>query len=356
VFDTLTNPVYDAETAPCMAEVLGIMFAWMGRHKATDAASKDCWGMLAMLLPPDHDLPGFTYAKRILEKHLDGTMETIEMCSCDQIAYIDCTSGPLRGYKHAHRSRCPARGCGLSRYIWVNTSNGRKQLPRKLMYYMPAKHFLQDVFRKAALAPDLRHDSGNHPSGSTRYSQGFHEKIVTNPHMNKESRNQGLILFSDGIPYFKDRGSNRKGYPCGMRLGNLPESLGKKLSMTHLLCLMSCEYWEADPNTGRAKRMLRSPKSLSPMMYRIADELHHLYRVGVPIVDFSMHENNASRLFMLRCILLLWLGDYPGQGEISGFKYSGYRCCHWCTFSILICTISILICTFSILICTFSTL
>ena len=32
VFDTLTNPVYDAETAPCMAEVLGVMFAWMGRH------------------------------------------------------------------------------------------------------------------------------------------------------------------------------------------------------------------------------------------------------------------------------------------------------------------------------------
>ena len=81
--------------------------------------------------------------------------------------------------------------------------------------------------------------------------------------MNAEGRNQGLILFSDGIPYFKDRGSNRKGYPCGLRLGNLPESIGKKLSMTHLLCLMSCEYWEADSHTGRAKRMLRSPKSFS---------------------------------------------------------------------------------------------
>ena len=37
VFDTLTNPVYDAEDAPCLSEVLAIMFAWMGRHKATDA-------------------------------------------------------------------------------------------------------------------------------------------------------------------------------------------------------------------------------------------------------------------------------------------------------------------------------
>ena len=56
--------------------------------------------------------------------------------------------------------------------------------------------------------------------------------------MSEESRNQGIILASDGIPYFKDKGSNRSGYPCGARLANPPEQIGKSLGLTHLLCLI----------------------------------------------------------------------------------------------------------------------
>lgn len=157
-------------------------------------------------------------------------------------------------------------------------------------------------------------------AGSVSRSHGFHEKVTNNPYMNQEGRNQGLILFSDGIPYFKDKGSNRKGYPCGVRLANLPESRSKTLTMTHLLCLMSCEYWDRDAHTGKPIRVLRSPKSLQPMMYRIADELYSLYHVGIRVVDYSLHQNNVDRVFILRCILLYWIGDYPGQGEVSGFK------------------------------------
>jgi hypothetical protein len=41
--------------------------------------------------------------------------------------------------------------------------------------------------------------------------------------------------------------------------------------------------------------------------------------------------------------LLFWIGDYPGQGEISGFKYSGYRCCHWCKTECKIITLTFLL-------------
>ena len=143
--------------------------------------------------------------------------------------------------------------------------------------------------------------------------------------MNDEGRNQGLIISSDGIPYFKDRGSNRKGYPVGVRLANLPEAIGKKLNMTHLLGLMACEYWMKDKHTGKPKRILRGPKCLQPMLLRIADELYQLYHVGIRVIDYSLHENNSSREFILKCILLFWIGDYPGQGEASGFKYT----CHY---------------------------
>jgi hypothetical protein len=157
--------------------------------------------------------------------------------------------------------------------------------------------------------------------GSVVFSQGFQEKVTSNPVMSEDSRNQGIILASDGIPYFKDKGSNRSGYPCGARLANPPEQLGKSLGLTHLLCLMSCEYWTVDEATGKGIRVFRKPKSLQPMMLRIADEFYQLYHVGVRVVDHSLAVGADEREFWLRVVLLFWIGDYPGQAEVSGFKY-----------------------------------
>jgi hypothetical protein len=32
----------------------------------------------------------------------------------------------------------------------------------------------------------------------------------------------------------------------------------------------------------------------------------------------------------MRALLLLWIGDYQGQGKICGMKHSGKQACHWC--------------------------
>jgi hypothetical protein len=320
LFNNLLTRVYESQSAPCMSEVLAAMFAWAGRHKATDQSAEDCWAMLGMLLPDDNDFPAFSFAKKIIGNYMQETVEVIDMCPCDRFAYMDLSSAPFASYKNAHRTQCPIRGCGKSRHVRVKARVGYNLLPRKVMYYLPLKQFLTDVFRNDELACHLHNDAGDQPPGAVVTSVGFYEKVTNNPAINFESRNQAIIMSSDGIPFFKDKGSNRKGYPCAARLANPPEAYGKSLHLTHLLCMMSCEYWEADPHTGKPRRRLRSPKCLAPMMLRIADELHMLYYVGIRAVDYSLHENNQDREFVLRCVLLFWIGDYPGQGETSGFK------------------------------------
>jgi hypothetical protein len=165
-FNNLTKPAYGAEGAPCMSHVLSVMFAWIGRHKATEASAEDVWGMLGMLLPTDHNLPAYNFAKNIIDAHQKRTVDLIDICPCDKTAYMDLISGPLKWHKNAQRTFCPRPKCGLSRWVKVNTPHGIKDHPRKVMYYLPIAHFLRDIFRNKTLPPKLYHDAGDHPPGA----------------------------------------------------------------------------------------------------------------------------------------------------------------------------------------------
>ena len=182
VFDSIAaGPLYDAEDpaeAPCLSVVLGIMYAWIGYHKATDVAAEDVWNMLAMIIPPSHNMPAFSTAKGILEKHLNQTCEIIEMCPCDRMAYFDCESGPLRRFKNAHRTRCHIKGCGLSRLVRIKTQYGSRDVPRKVMYYNPLKFFMQDVFKDRQLVHHLHHGCGDHPQGTALRSVATNSTLL----------------------------------------------------------------------------------------------------------------------------------------------------------------------------------
>ena len=71
----------------------------------------------------------------------------------------------------------------------------------------------------------------------------------------------------------------------------------------------------------------RKPKSLSAMFARIVDDLHLGQTAGYPCLDAQ-----TGTSFSLKTILLLWVGDYPGQGAASGFAHAscGRFQCHWC--------------------------
>jgi hypothetical protein len=45
---------------------------------------------------------------------------------------------------------------------------------------------------------------------------------------------------------------------------------------------------------------------------------------------WAIRDKNAQEDFRMRCMLLLWSGDYQGQGKIANMKHSGKFGCHWC--------------------------
>jgi hypothetical protein len=68
------------------------------------------------------------------------------------------------------------------------------------------------------------------------------------------------------------------------------------------------------------------------MTLRLVDELLIAQDFGLPCIDHSRDMDDPHRAFKIKLILLLWKGDYPGQGLVSGFSHSSMSAmqCHWC--------------------------
>ena len=293
------------------------MFEWMARNKATDAASKTAWAMLADVLPEETFPRHFSYAKTILDEYMAGKVKEIPICPAGHIAYYDCTSPQLAHYKHADKQACPT--CGLSRNITVKTRNGPRERPRAKMYYLSVERYFRDMFHQPDIAAQLDYTRGDRLPGDLKMSRGFHQKVSSNPIFNTEGRNQAVIATADGVPLFKDM-TARKGHPFMLRPANASESTQKDLFKAHLFGYVPCEHWDVGPN-GEGVRVVKSPPSFQPMMYVFSDEMDHLYHTGAWVEDFSRDKNDPGRCFLLRAVLLFWIGDYPGLGEICDFQY-----------------------------------
>ena len=312
----LVRPVLpDDGDAPCLGEVLYYMFEWMARNKSTDKAASTAWAMLAEVLPPENFPRRFAYLKKILEKYVAGKVRTIHLCPNGHIAYYNSTSAPLFAYQHAKKQKCPQ--CGVSRYVTVMTRHGLRRRPRAKMYYLGVEQYFQDLFRQPDLAAQLDYTHGGKFPGSVKLSRGFHQKVLSNPLLNKEGRNQAVIATADGIPLFKDM-SSRKGHPFMLRPANGNEGLQKDLYKAHLFGYIPCETWDVDEN-HQAIRQVGSPSSLQPMMFVFADEMYKLYHSGAWIEDFSRPSTDPGRRFRMRVILLFLIGDYPGLAELTDF-------------------------------------
>jgi hypothetical protein len=148
--------------------------------------------------------------------------------------------------------------------------------------------------------------------------------------MKVDTRNQGLVGMSDGIPMFRDKHS-RSCTPLLLRSANMGDHLSMKFRYTHLTGLVPSHFWILGEESKLFERVERKPSTLMAIMHVITDDLL-LYEDGVMIEDFSKQPNDSSRFFLLRAMLLYWCGDYPGQGEASGFGHAagGKKACHWC--------------------------
>jgi hypothetical protein len=151
--------------------------------------------------------------------------------------------------------------------------------------------------------------------------------------MNGDSRNQGLVGMSDGIPLFKDKSSGSV-IPVMFRTANLEDQLSMKFRYVHLAALVPSYFWIIGKKSGQFQKVDRKPSTLCAVMHAVADDLL-LWEPGQAVEDYSKHPEDPKRWFTLCVILLYWCGDYPGQGEASGFSHAsmGRKSCHWCEIS-----------------------
>ena len=155
-------------------------------------------------------------------------------------------------------------------------------------------------------------------------------QMTSNPAMNGDTRNQGLVGLSDAIPLFRSK-SSRSVLPVVFRTLNVPDELSMKFRYTHLSCLIPCHFWRIGEASGQFERVERKPSNICAAMHAIVDDLLH-WEEGEPMEDHSKRADAIDRFFRLRVLLLYWCGDYPGQGESSGFSHSAMssHACHWC--------------------------
>ena len=111
----------------------------------------------------------------------------------------------------------------------------------------------------------------------------------------------------------------RKGHPFMLRSGNADEHLQKDLSKAHMFGYVPCEGYQVGDD-GRAERIIGSPLSLQPLLTVFSDEMHRLYHKGIWIEDASRSSSDPDRMFLMKVMLLYWIGDYPGLGEICDFR------------------------------------
>ena len=205
-----------------LGELLVSFFDWSVKHKPTDASAKSVHGLLSVLLPNDDKLPGWSKLKALLEQVYNNCVIEVHLCPNDCMSFFDCDHPELAHYRHSHRTKC--LHCGAGRY--VEDSDGVKKAA-KVGYYFPLDTWMVSTFKNPALRPHLEFDVGKHPSGHVSFSKGWYDKVINNPHINAESRNQTVIGMSDGIPLFKDKNS-RSVVPITLRLGNLPDGISKR--------------------------------------------------------------------------------------------------------------------------------
>jgi hypothetical protein len=320
------NPVYnpdDERSSITLGELLILFFEWMTAHTVTDACARGVYTILNAMVPPGSNSGTWTHAKQLLENIHEQRVLPVDLCPNDCIAYYDCKHPKLQHYQHSHRTFC--HKCGADRYLTI----GEKTKPAKRGYHLPVGPWLRDGFASAEFQNERSFNSGTEqPPGHVSHSMGFYDKVLNNPNMNTDGRNKALVGMSDGIPMFKDRKSASV-TPIALRDVNLPDHLSMKFRNIHLTAVYPHQFWSPG-NDGTWKINNRKPKTLTPLMYVMTDDLL-FWEDGKTVTDSARRVGDPERDFSLRTILLYWCGDYPGLGEATGFNHGVHtHMCHWC--------------------------
>ena len=254
-------------------EVTVLLLDWMCTHKVTDACARDLWRLVSMLLPEGVDMVTFDTVKGILQRVQHKYVQRIEICPNDCIAFWDSRHLPTP-YRHAHRTRCPV--CDAQRVL-IDPADGSRR-PAKVVFFFPVKYFMRSLYSRPDLVPFLLADRLCPAPGGVRNSRGWRQKMVENPVMSRDHRNLSLIGTTDGVPFFDDQ--KRGAWPFVLRCANLDDTLSYHMANCHMHLLSANEFWEVDGDARVLRRRIRGPKSLSPHMHVIVDDLLGAYTRG----------------------------------------------------------------------------
>lgn len=137
-----------------------------------------------------------------------------------------------------------------------------------------------------------------------------------------------LAAGCDGVPFHKDQQSS-SGWPFVVTNEGLPAGTYRKNQHQHIFALTPSEEWRYDANK-KPFIYKTDPKSIQPVLLMFTDELLHGQDTGFQMRDFSVPVGHPQHVFLLKCILLFFMGDYPGQGKVANMKHQGGKTCHWC--------------------------
>jgi hypothetical protein len=182
------------------------------------------------------------------------------VCVNDCCAFYDFKSRKFQSKQYSQLDACPR--CGADRYVSDPKTGLKKNA--KVMYYMPSHLYWQYLFSQKETVSYLFND--NSPAldlkGGIRSSGGYYRKVTSNPNINCDSRNQAVVLSTDGMPFFKDMGC-RSGWPVLMRSAMLPSSLWNLPAYTHMIAFQASDYLINDAEQSgelvRVKRLLMLP-------------------------------------------------------------------------------------------------
>ena len=251
-------------------EVLLSMMDLVAAHKLTNAAASDVWNLLGSVVPEGTDVGTFSLAEIILRAHMKDALvvnhrqrhththahtrpQVVPVCINDCVAFYDFQSPALQSMQNSQLDECPR--CQASRYVVCPIKRTRKDA--KVMYYLPSYHYWQYLFGQPEVVMNLFNDRSCvlYPPGSVRSSGGYYRKVTSNPNINSDGRHQAVILSTDGMPYFKDKGC-RSGWPVLMRSAMLPDGLWNSNAYTHMIAFQPSEYFVND-ETGSIVRVQR---------------------------------------------------------------------------------------------------
>jgi hypothetical protein len=319
-WDTLVT-----DSSRTLAEVAYTLYDWQVRHKATNAAAKGVWDFGANLLPENNTMGNFGDLEAMLKLHRAETVIKVHCCPEMCVSFTNPTHHSLAGrldLMNAHRTVCPV--CGAARYV-----HGTKK-PVRVFWYMPLKFWLQDLFAKGDLVPHMANDLDpkSYPDGHVRRSDGWRQKVTDNPNINADRRNIALAAGCDGIPFHNDKQA-ASGWPFVVTCENLPAGTYRKNQHQHVFALTPSEEIKYDGN-GHPFVFKRDPPSIQPVLQMLTEELLEAQDKGLPMRDFSLPVDDPDHFFLLRLILLFYMGDYPGQGKVANMVHTGVKACHWC--------------------------